>query len=86
MAATREDIQAWFERGVVRKEVYMVVLCDTFDWEDYPSYFNLEEDARRKMRHPGPMQKLMEVYDLRADMGEQLNERRAMALSNEGNE
>lgn len=81
MAATREDLIQWFEAGVARKAIYMVVICDTYDHEDYPSYFASQNAARAKMLNPGSMQRVMEVYDLTADMDMQMNVPRAMALA-----
>ena len=81
MAATRDDIQRWFSRGVTDGARWMIVLCDTYDWSDYPVFYNTEQAAVRRMRDPGNMQKVMECYDLHGSMNEQLGKRRAMALS-----
>jgi len=80
MAATRNDISEWFDRGINLQAKYMVVLCDTFDWEDYPCFFNSAEAAQCKKAAPGLMQKVMEIYDLLADKNEQMNKHRVMAL------
>jgi hypothetical protein len=44
----------------------MIVVCDTFDHEDYPVYAFGPEDCWGKYRsHDGVnMQRIMEVYDL----------------------
>jgi hypothetical protein len=81
MAATREDISLWFDHGVTFNSKYMVIICDTYDWEDYPAYFSNADEARMKMRAPGEMQKVMECYDLGADKEVQMNQFRAMALT-----
>ena len=51
-----------------KKAVYthLVVVCDTFDHEDYPVYVKLGQDVRKVVaEYNGPnMQKVMEVYDL----------------------
>ncbi len=75
MAASREDIAKWFDRGVAEGKSHMAVVCDTFDWEDYPVYFSSGMDARAFI--PGSMQKLMEVYALHMPKTEQMNERRS---------
>jgi hypothetical protein len=54
----------------------MVVVCDTFDWSDYPVGARSEKEAREIAAKPGEMQKVMEVYRLADDWDEQLNERR----------
>lgn len=80
MAATREDISSWFDRGRDAGARYMIVLCDTYDHDDYPVYCVEADHARKRMKDPGSMQKVMECYDLRADKETQMNQRRAMAL------
>lgn len=80
MAATREDIEGWFKLGVAESKAYMLVICDTYDHSDYPSYFDTADGAKAKKLHPGEMQRVMEVYDLRADMKTQMSQHRAMAL------
>jgi hypothetical protein len=55
----------------------MLVICDTFDHDDYPVYVSSVEEARKKAENPGSMQRLMEVYNLSMDREEQLNQHRA---------
>jgi hypothetical protein len=56
----------------------MLIVCDTFDWEDYPVYVEPTQDVKEvyERRHGRNMQKVMEVYKLSADMDEQLAEDR----------
>lgn len=80
MAASKQDIECWFRRGLADGKAYMVIVCDTYDHSDYPCYFSDAESARHKKANPGEMQRVMEVYDLAADMDEQMSQHRAMAL------
>lgn len=83
MAASKYDIQYWFDRGKTEQGArYMVIVCDTYDWEDYPVYAQTKEDAETTVAHyrSASMQQVMEVYDLEADMQEQLNQHRTWAL------
>jgi hypothetical protein len=80
MAATKQDIDGWFNRGVAQKAEYMLVFCDTWDYEDYPVFTYSDAECLAQYENPGEMQRVMEVYDLRADKTQQLNERRAMRL------
>lgn len=80
MAATKQDLIGWFERGVKSEQSYMVVVCDTYDHSDYPCYFQTPEAAIAKMKNPGEMQRVMECYNLHGDMDTQMNQYRAMAL------
>ena len=80
MAATRQDIEDWFDQGALSEALYMIVICDSFDYEDYPVYAASSEECLQRYKNPGEMQRVMEVYDLRADKAEQMNESRAMRL------
>lgn len=76
---TKEMIQEWFERGVEDGATHMIVVCDTFDHEDYPVFVHPNEDVRSREQHykDSSMQKIMEVYNLSMGMWTQLNERQA---------
>jgi hypothetical protein len=79
---TKEDIRGWLERGLEDGATHIIVVCDTFDYEDYPVYVekgqNVKEIARK---YDGKnMQKIMEVYDLSLPIEEQLNKKRSYNL------
>jgi hypothetical protein len=78
MAATKHDLRLWFDEGQRLGAAYMIVVCDTFDWEDYPAYC-LASGFAEKYRHYvcANMQKIMEVYNLSTDREKQMSERRA---------
>jgi len=78
MATTREDIQGWFERGKEEKQAYLIVVCDGFDHEDYPTYVATDAECLQKVKEYNGknMQRVMEVYDLRKPMKAQLDEYR----------
>jgi hypothetical protein len=80
MSTTARELSEWFDEGVKQGAAYMVVICDTFDWDDYPSYFKTRESAQRIVDHPGSMQKVMEVYDLKADKAAQFAGSRTWAI------
>ncbi len=79
MAASREDIRRWFIDGKTQGATHMIVVCDTFDHEDYPVYVKPGEDVRKKTLEcsEAEFSWVMEVYSLNQDMESQLNERRA---------
>jgi len=79
MPATRDEIAAWFDRGVALGATHMIVVCDTFSYEDYPVFVKPEEDVRARETEfaEQSMQKIMEVYDLKRDRDAQLAEHRA---------
>lgn len=79
MPTTREDIKGWLERGKTKGASHMLVVCDTYDWSDYPVFVMPGEDAHEKgKQNNGPnMTKLMEVYNLSKDWDEQLGQHRS---------
>lgn len=79
---SRETISGWFVRGQISSAApysHMIVVCDTFSWEDYPVYVKTGEDPREvAAKYDGKnMQKLMEVYNLELPMNEQLDQQRS---------
>lgn len=63
---TREDINRWKEEGIERNATHLIVVYDTFDWEDYPVYISEGEDLEKvKKEYNGSMHKIMEVISLR---------------------
>lgn len=79
MAATRDDISRWFDDGVAEGATHMIIVTDTFDWEDFPVYVLPGQSARVQAddHRSRSMQKVMEVYSLKMDKGAQLAEFRA---------
>jgi hypothetical protein len=79
MGTSKEDIREWIKEGQAQGATHMLVVCDTFDWDDYPVYVMPTEDVHNKYTHyNGPnMQKVMEVYNLNKDINKQVNEHRA---------
>lgn len=81
MAASRADLRHWFREGEADGYTHMIVVCDTFDYEDFPVYIKAvnagiaqkraaDEDAKE-------MQKVMEVYNLKMSLDAQMAEHRA---------
>ena len=67
MAATALDIKKWVKEGARKKGVtHVLIVCDTFDYEDYPVYVTEDQDVRQVAnQNSGPnMTRLMEVYSL----------------------
>lgn len=74
MATSLDDLRGWFEKGKLEGATHMIIVCDIFDYEDYPVYVLPKEDVRDKAFDLGTtnMQKVMEVYDLRKDIEGQM--------------
>lgn len=47
----------------------MIVACDTFEWEDFPVYVRADQDVHVIA---AGHEKVMEVYNLRADIERQI--------------
>lgn len=77
---TKDDIRGWLD-SAPKDATYMVVVCDTFDYEDYPVYVTKgQKCADVVAEHSKNMQKVMEVYDLSTDLEKQLDAPRARAV------
>ncbi len=79
MAASKEQIREWVERGVKTNATHVIIVYDRWDYEDYPVYVDQgqsvhDEVARRDGKE---MLKVMEVYNLSMDIESQMNEYRA---------
>jgi hypothetical protein len=79
MGTTKADIREWLERGREKGATHVIVVCDTFDWDDYPVFVQPDQDAREVATSYDRrnMQKLMEVYRLDMDWDAQLNASRS---------
>ena len=79
MRTTVEDIKGWIRRGQNKQAKFMIVVCDTFDYGDYPVFVDEDEDVFKIIKYYNGknMQKIMEVYNLFGDINSQLKERRA---------
>ena len=79
MAASYSDILGWLNSGKNSENTHMIVVCDDFDYEDYPVYVGKNEDVREIYnKYNGKnMQRVMEVYSYSLPLDEQMKERRA---------
>jgi len=75
MSTTKADLKRWFKEGRADGNKWMIVVCDTFSYDDYPVY--VKKDAEfdavyRKYVSGENMQRIMESYDLSKDMNTQM--------------
>lgn len=79
MGTTKEEMGEWFDKGVSKGAAFMIVVCDTFDYEDYPVYLKEGVDVHEMLKEYGgkDMQRVMEVYSLKSSKEAQLAEKRA---------
>jgi len=69
MAATKSEISSWFDEGVRQKASHMIVVCDSYDHDDYPVFITTDEaGAKAKVQEYADgkhsMQRVMEIYSL----------------------
>lgn len=80
MGTSQAEIRGWLLAGKSKNATHMIVVCDTYDHEDYPVYVLPGQDVRKEYDslHWKNMQKVMEVYNLSKDIEPQLAQYRAM--------
>ena len=83
MAASRQDIKRWLIEGKEENQRFVIVVCDTFDYGDYPVYCKDVQEAKESYKkHNGVhMQRIMEIYDLEIPIDEQLKETKAWHIA-----
>jgi len=79
MAASAEEIEEWVRAAQKNGCSHLLVVCDDFDYEDYPVEVKEGEDIEVKMKEYNfkNMQRIMEVYSMKMSIYEQLNEVRS---------
>lgn len=74
MAASTSDIIRWFDKGVEQGDSFMIIVTDTYDYEDYPVFCTLGDfDKKHAEFTDAPMQTIQEVYDLSMNRDIQMN-------------
>lgn len=66
MAVTAQEFEGWIKRGIENDHKYMISVCDTFDYEDYPVYCDDEKGLEEmKAKYDGKeMQRINEIVNL----------------------
>ena len=81
MGTSKEQIRGWLARGKAKKATHMLVVVDTFEYEDYPVYIMPGEKIHTAISvYSTNMQRVMECYSYSLDLESQLNENRAYHL------
>lgn len=61
---TAAELKGWFDQGVTQGSKWMIILVDTWDYDNYPVYFTDPVELYKRYDNAGNMQRVMEVYDL----------------------
>lgn len=48
MSCTQEEIRAWLLEGKAQGATHTIIVCDTFDYEDYPVHVMPERTPGRR--------------------------------------
>lgn len=76
----KEEISKWFDYGVKQGCTHLIVVTDTFDYENFAVYVLPNQNVKeieRNYSNREKMLKIMEVYNLKMDKEKQLNEYRS---------
>lgn len=79
MSTPKSEIRRWLKEAKEIQATHMIVVCDTFSYEDYPVYVFPFEDVHtvHNKYDNREMQRVMEVYSMAIPIEEQLDENRA---------
>lgn len=79
MAISKKMISEWFQREL--NFDYMLVICDTFDYDYFPVYC-LKTELQSKINHykNKSMAKIMEIYSYNENFETQLKKDRCFSL------
>lgn len=92
MGASATEIRKWVQDGYATQATHVIIVVDTFSWEDFPVYvggsatFEPGKDVTELVEKYGGkhgernMQRVMEVYSMKLNMDDQLAERRSFHL------
>jgi len=69
MTATRGDVNRWIETAKKNGDNYIISVCDTFDYDDYPIYCKSKGTAKEQFEeHNGHnMQRVNEIIRINED-------------------
>jgi len=60
-----ETLKEWIEEGIKNKNKYLIVVCDTFDQEEYPIFCKDDKEfSFQKEEHNKNMQRVVTIINL----------------------
>jgi len=64
---TQNEVNQWVERGRKNGATHLIVVCDTFDYEDYPVFVMPGDNLKIVIKkYSGKnMQKIMEIIEIK---------------------
>ena len=69
MAAGRRDVDRWIDTAKQKGCKYIISVCDTFDWDDYPVYIKDKNELVMRVDHYDGqnMQRINEIIRINDD-------------------
>lgn len=66
MAATKEEVEGWISKARKEGFKYIISVCDTFDYDDYPVYCydEIDLDENKKYYSKASMQRINEIIKI----------------------
>lgn len=66
MAATKEEVEGWISKAKKEGFKYVISVCDTFDYTDYPVYCydDKELEDNKKYYSEASMQRINEIIEI----------------------
>jgi hypothetical protein len=82
MATTSNEIRTWLNRGMDEEATHVIVVTDTFNYEDYPYFVKSGENIKEiiEQYEKSSLTRITEIYNMSMDIEAQLNEKRTYNL------
>ncbi|KKM82799.1 hypothetical protein LCGC14_1315970 [marine sediment metagenome] len=79
MSASEKEIKGWIEEAQRQKSSHLLIITDTFDYDNYPVFAHGKKDCMKKIEEYNDinMQKVEEVYNMRRSIKKQFKENRS---------
>lgn len=76
---TMYDIREWLQIGLEEDVTHMVVVCDAFNYKDYPRFVKPDENIDKVLEdiNNQNMQKVVEIYSYAKNLESQIKESRS---------
>ena len=69
MAATRQDVDRWIEEAKKNNQPFIISVCDTFDYDDYPIFCKTINELKERYKDVNGvnMQRINEIIKINPD-------------------
>jgi len=69
MTLTRKEKEEWISQAGSMRTSFLIIVCDTFDWDDYPVYVMPGQDIKERFDHFNNknMQKIIEIFEFSSE-------------------